>query len=1691
MDLMLQNTSRDRRFHWHTCAARAPDPTAGGGINDSSTWYFDESGVQEQLRLNLAALAAYGVGGCNAFDIASSQTVSTSSSTTTSSSSSTYGRLFINNGHSDFHHCRFGRFSARYSTDEGPTTDENGYKPRNFAYRSFAHTWLENYRHLLRSKLPPFGYTTSASASTSNHSVHSSAHSIHHHTVNGSGGGGIGSGSSMQILLPSFTPLNMNTTAPHHFPGSQIAMVFAKTYELLAARDTNGPRLLAIITEELLNSANLMAFKSRRNNRSGGLADRGVWDPYAADFDEGPDDFDAQDAQNRHQRTGASTSQPPPLWTVPLWEEVARLWTCLLLAPGFSPATRDGWRERLLAWSQSPQAPRHEIYFFPSSYATNNPSPTEDGSAAPRGSREPTSVFQLALDVSALPLEISEEFPPISRNTLSELIRILPADSRQCTCPFCGVSMVIRRAWGAEEDFVTACLRASALHVMGFGEAATRLAVTLANTLIACLEDVSHRGAMLGEITSGPCSPTPSSLTSQPPSFVRSNSGGSGKAIGLNSSSGGSGNQSRGGFRSPPPPPPLQPQHFSPFQQRNHYPCTSAGMGLSSAATANTSASSYFHFSPPSPSAPCVFPYNHHYHYQQGRHRFSPWQRMPQRPDPSQYIYCSSEVSLDCPFHEHGWLGLPGRPVISLVECLLEAALQKLQDPSRSGLSPSEYIHLALKVGILVLCQQRSLPSTSGALLACQAQEMLLIHLLNTIPRNAMTAQIIGPLICQLMGPPPPSLHPMGTGTQGAWWWSALGPLVHPDTYPVHVVAELLFGHLLAGESAGAYTGELAYLVAARAMRLPVLEPVSDSPLVINATTTTTSTAHQHGDNSSPPSTYTVSAAISASGAFRSPPLPSTFFNAAMTPFARLPVLPLPLPPPQPLPNYHRQGQETRRHQHPAFVNQDSVATAYRRDLGAMEGRQARLAISLILASRSAVFRMDHFMRVCDRHIHTSISLLSVSREVLAEAIGHRLHSSTSAFSLDEPAFLFNTSAAAAAATATTTGISGSANTGASLTAGTTSAAGSLGFANLLPVNFVTTPLPTNALQERISLVCAAFHLALCVTVRTAWPRVHWRRREMLGWAVSTGLLAGPPALLHLTQAWSVYASPREAVTWLAPTLLACIACISPVGGAAGVGAGVSRGAGARPTRNSAEGMLFLLPRIYSFFSFTPLAVEQIKVAVRQMTIQHLKEAHLCAYSGDNCHHCSGICENVGEIDVVDQVYSGSKHEGTCSDAKEDEEDFAEPLWFYPACNSQEAPRPLRLGSRYVEIVVEKARNLFPLLAFLFGYTIVFLTYGVYQALVAFRLSTSLSFPPVIFANKDATGGGVVWLTADPFARFYYRPCPVRSTRYRPKIRRHSLSPQQESACLAKYQRSLDILETVHLLQTCVEPLTRRWPKFDASPQQRLANYSGAAAQDPVNCALTALQLTELDAASFEATYQLVVEAAKSGSLGPTHLFSAARHLDARGYPLWAFPLTVHAMRLFSLSGLQESHPVAHDVLWSCLLAHRIGLTALQEILSHVVRNVHCPTLLADILHRCRAPPPPSLPPLPTPQYHPHSHHHPNHHHRVDGNHVYAGYYPTSKQAQPPLLPVDSPPLKPLLEATISAFVATTHARLANISPRQYADFLDFLSRARDTFVLLKPDGPAQFRQLVSCLCHSYRGKRKLIALLNERFHHT
>ena len=79
-------------------------------------------------------------------------------------------------------------------------------------------------------------------------------------------------------------------------------------------------------------------------------------------------------------------------------------------------------------------------------------------------------------------------------------------------------------------------------------------------------------------------------------------------------------------------------------------------------------------------------------------------------------------------------------------------------------------------------------------------------------------------------------------------------------------------------------------------------------------------------------------------------------------------------------------------------------------------------------------------------------------------------------------------------------------------------------------------------------------------------------------------------------------------------------------------------------------------------------------------------------------------------------------------------------------------------------------------------------------------------------------------------------------------------------------------------------------------------------------------------------------------------------------------------------------------------------------------------------------------------------------------------------------------PMRQLLEAAIAAFVTTTHSRLNSISPRHYAEFIDFLTKARETFLLAREDGQMQFAQLVENMKVAYKGKKKLVHLIKERF---
>jgi hypothetical protein len=121
-----------------------------------------------------------------------------------------------------------------------------------------------------------------------------------------------------------------------------------------------------------------------------------------------------------------------------------------------------------------------------------------------------------------------------------------------------------------------------------------------------------------------------------------------------------------------------------------------------------------------------------------------------------------------------------------------------------------------------------------------------------------------------------------------------------------------------------------------------------------------------------------------------------------------------------------------------------------------------------------------------------------------------------------------------------------------------------------------------------------------------------------------------------------------------------------------------------------------------------------------------------------------------------------------------------------------------------------------------------------------------------------------------------------------------------------------------------------------------------------------------------------------------------------------------------------------------------------------LVDNVQCATVLSDILRRCTL----TAPGLGA----------------TDG-----------KRRTVKMLSYDKHPLRQLMEATIRSYINTTHSKLTHISPRHYGDFIDFLSKARETF-LLAQDGHIEFAQLIENMKLVYKGKKKLMYLIKERF---
>ena len=239
-----------------------------------------------------------------------------------------------------------------------------------------------------------------------------------------------------------------------------------------------------------------------------------------------------------------------------------------------------------------------------------------------------------------------------------------------------------------------------------------------------------------------------------------------------------------------------------------------------------------------------------------------------------------------------------------------------------------------------------------------------------------------------------------------------------------------------------------------------------------------------------------------------------------------------------------------------------------------------------------------------------------------------------------------------------------------------------------------------------------------------------------------------------------------------------------------------------------------------------------------------------------------------------------------------------------------------------------------------------------------------------------------------------------------------------------------------------------------ASCARRLALY--CAKRDPQNCALYALNLCEKDHVAFEMAYEIVVGAAPH-IINSSQLFNIARYMDQHGHASQAFRLALLAMKGLHVAYNQDTHPAIADIHWACALAHSLGRQDLTNMVAILVKTVQCAPVLADILRRCTV----TAPGL--------------------------GMVDSAKRRIPKLLSYDKAPLKQLMETTILAYIHTTHSKLSHISPRHYADFIDFLTKARDTF-LLAHDGHIQFAQLIENMKLVYKGKKKLMFLIHERF---
>ncbi|XP_039247425.2 zinc finger SWIM domain-containing protein 4-like [Styela clava] len=228
------------------------------------------------------------------------------------------------------------------------------------------------------------------------------------------------------------------------------------------------------------------------------------------------------------------------------------------------------------------------------------------------------------------------------------------------------------------------------------------------------------------------------------------------------------------------------------------------------------------------------------------------------------------------------------------------------------------------------------------------------------------------------------------------------------------------------------------------------------------------------------------------------------------------------------------------------------------------------------------------------------------------------------------------------------------------------------------------------------------------------------------------------------------------------------------------------------------------------------------------------------------------------------------------------------------------------------------------------------------------------------------------------------------------------------------------------------------------------------AVKDPQSCALPCLTLCENLPSAFDAAYHVVIDSSNKRRMDAAQLYNIARYLEQLGLRQRSFTVAFAATRCLTIAFNHDTHPATSDLLWTMQLAQSLGRNELTQMVSVVSRNVKCASVISDVLRTCTS----------------------GVNSRDTTNLAHFGERS---------LRADGPILRPLLEVAISAYVSTIHAKLSHISPRHYTEFIDFLNKARETF-LLASNGPARFAHLTANLKMVYKGKKKLLNLVAHRF---